>query len=277
MHVALIPPVSMMRSTHLTYYQLMLPQVAANSPCYADKYDSHCKDPNQFVILDNGAAEGVLWDTVQLMRTATKYRPQEVVIPDVIGDSLATIDRAMAFYDDVVPPRSIGRLPFSLMFVVQGQSLMEVLKCAEWALGQEWIDTIGIPRHMLDTLKDLKARSRIANTLQGKANCKPIHFLGANTAWPAEVEILSSPWHTVQTHLRGIDTSLPYTLAFHDRKIDACTFISDEVRVSRPDHYFTQVDTEFPRDIVDYNIQEFMRMARANVTQSGTNRKATHG
>lgn len=256
--IALIPPSSLLAHTQRTNYQLCLPHLLADARYYW-AYKAHCGNPSQFVILDNGAAEGALTDPYRLLSHALDLMPDEVVIPDSMGNCNETIDMARAFHDVVTGPRGaeLHRFPFKYMFVIQGQTLYQVLDCATWAMAQDWINTIGVPRHLIDTLGDRHARPRIANELfmMWNQHCKPIHFLGGNPNFPEEVAILANPRLTVQTHVRGMDTSMPFNYAY------AKVRIGDEYGtvVHRPDQYFNLPATDFDDSYVQSNVQFFLQ------------------
>jgi hypothetical protein len=76
MYLALIPPVSLLDYTDRTDFQLMLPQLVSDDR-YAYTYGHHCKDHQQFVTLDNGAAEGIETDPKLLLEMAKFYKVNE--------------------------------------------------------------------------------------------------------------------------------------------------------------------------------------------------------
>lgn len=260
MKIAFIPPFSLLRYTEQTNYQLCLPHLFAYGS-YKVKYHKYCQDEDQFVILDNGAAEGALASIDELMKNAIKLRPDEVVIPDVLGDKQATINSAVDFYHQAVPPIEMRSLPFGFMFVVQGQTFQEVIDCAQWACEQEWVDTIGIPRHLLTTLDDDFARVRVANTIQGLNYCKQIHFLGANGQFPQEVSVLANPQITSQDRVRGMDTSMPFNYAYHNLLL----IDTNAPAANRPEHYFHSASTRFDADVVDMNVKYFLQFHEQGV------------
>lgn len=256
MKIAFIPPYSLLEWTEQTHYQLCLPHLFSNNS-YHTRYARYCKDPNQFVIMDNGAAENKLATVQVLMALATKLKPNEVVIPDAMGDYRETIRLAQIFYDECIPPLEFPRPPFSFMFVVQGQNQNEVLESAEWAASKSWIHTLGIPRHLITTLKDQLARVHIANKIQ-EFSKKEIHFLGANAAFPGEVACLAYPAMTNQEHVRGMDTSMPFNYAFAKKSL-ASTATRITYKVQRPQDYFYQNPQYFDDGLVKENCEYFLR------------------
>lgn len=258
MQLALIPPYDLLHYTKKTTYQLMLPQCAEESTKYYMHYLGLCQDPEQFVILDNGAAEGVDFDWETLINMAYQFEVSEIVVPDTLGNMEDTIDKAQRFIDFFLHghPNAHEQFAwdFSFMFVVQGQTYEEVLKSAEWAASQRWISSLGIPRHMIETLEAANARIRIANEITKMHANKDIHFLGASPQAPLEVQALASPSVTNQAYLRGFDTSMPFNYA-HIKAFGKGHYIElNTARISRPENYFNLPKEEFDADALEWNV-----------------------
>lgn len=257
MRIALIPPYCLLGKTSQTNYQLMLPQLIDNIK-YINVYQSLCRNDKQFVILDNGAAEGKEITPRQLLDIATRFKPNEVVIPDTIADPEDTVRKAFKFAEFAVPDRHFAPLPFRLMFVTQGKTVMQAIDVAMWASEQSWIDTIGIPRHLLTTTGDMFARIEIANTIQARGSTKQIHFLGANSVWPTEVRALADHQITNQDYVRGMDSSLPFNYAWHGKHLDTGS------RCNRPENYFQIQIERFGNELVQENIDAFLYMGKCD-------------
>ncbi len=254
MKIAFIPPHSLLHYTERTNYQLYLPHLIKDIN-YFNTYLKYCSREEQFVILDNGAAEDETLTSLDLVALAMRMRPDEVVIPDVIGDMRATIAAAEAFWFDVIPAKEFTPLPFSLMFVAQGQTFLEVMKSANWACQQDWISTIGIPRHLVTTLGDPLARVRVANVIQGHNYSKQIHFLGGNPEFPTEVEFLSDPKVTNQRNVRGMDTSMPFNYAYMGEYV----YEESVSVIKRPEGYFSLPDKAFNSEALTLNVEYFLQ------------------
>lgn len=255
MKIALIPPYCLLGKTQQTNYQLMLPQLITNAK-YTNVFRSLCQDKKQFVILDNGAAEGEEIDARQLLDVAIRFKVNEVVIPDAIAEPEESVRRAFRFAEYAVPDRHFAPLPFTLMFVTQGKTITQAIDTAMWAAEQSWIDTIGIPRHMLTTTGDMFARISIANSIQSNGCKKQIHFLGANPVWPTEVKALADPTITNQTYVRGMDSSLPFNYAFSGNRLDT------GLQCKRPKDYFQKPIEQFDTELVQENIDAFLDMGK---------------
>lgn len=262
MKLALIPPYDLLQYTEESNYQLMLPQCVEESERYANHYHKLCQDGDQFVILDNGAAEGVAFDWEKLIDIAYQFEVNEIVIPDTLGNKNETIEKAQMFkqYFEVGHTHCQWQFlrDFQFMFVVQGQNLDEVLESAAWAAEESWITTIGIPRHMIDTLELQTARIRIANEITKMHVNKDIHFLGANGKAPGEMQSLATRATTNQAYVRGMDTSLPFNYAY--KRYGVGTKLEPAVRsLHRPDGYFNLPAEEFDPEILDHNVKVVFR------------------
>jgi hypothetical protein len=250
MHLALIPPISLLDYTDRTEFQLMLPQLIEDDR-YEYTYRHHCKDPNQFVILDNGAAEGVEFDPKLLLAMAKGFKVDEVVVPDVIQDSRGTATKAAEFFP-------IARNAYweherwderpKFMYVVQGKTTAEFRESIHWAAGTVWIDTIGIPRHAIETLEHESARYDLARYARSISR-KPIHLLGASHLVATELKMFR--WRKL--NIRSTDTSSPFNFAYADRGLRLGN------HVKRPDNYFNLPVEEFSEHYMEKNVESLIR------------------
>lgn len=258
MKLAFIPPVSMLSYTHKTDYQLMLPQLC-NIPEYERVYEEHCRNKNQFVILDNGAAEEFECSWTDLVDLAYAFEPNEVVLPDTLGDKQDTIKKAEEFRRFFLHGSPLSSVQvwsdFRWMFVVQGQTFEEVVECGTWAAAQDWIDTIGIPRHLVSSLDTLMARTKISNELTRIGSDKELHFLGANPNLCTEMATLASSGVTNPAYVRGMDTSMPFNYAFKS-KYGIGTYLQPNAKaVHRPQDYFHLKEEHFDADVLKWNVE----------------------
>ena len=242
--LALIPPFELLEYTDQTSVQLMLPHLTVN-PVYEYTYQQHCKDENQYVILDNGEAEGIHYPTYALIDMALSFGVNELVIPDVIKDSSSTIKKANEFLLELnkrlEDDPKVGNL--SLMFVAQGSNAFEFLQSIAWAAKQNEIHTIGIPRHALETCNDVSIRANLADFAMMEAPGKQMHLLG--TAPWSITELRDYTW---SDNVRSVDTSAPFNYAYANRKIRLGS------KVPRPKYYFDLPFESFSQDKLDYNV-----------------------
>lgn len=226
MKLALIPPFDGLHIINeRDNYHLMLPQLLDNE-LYATKY-RELRRRGDFIILDNGAAEGELVSDEKLVALTRAFDPDEVVIPDIMGDALGTIGRATKFV------KAYGsEIQADLMFVAQGRSLIEVTRMIEVLVTLDHVTTVGIPRHLLATTGHKDVRIMLAMWIHkhyGKT--LNIHFLGAAPSWPFEVLYAND-----LKFVRGMDTSMPFNYALNN----AYLVEGDKKHIKRPLDYFNQ-------------------------------------
>jgi hypothetical protein len=224
MKLAFIPPISCLNSLQKTDYQLALANVAGQED-YFKAYRT-AADRGDYVILDNGAAEGEQVSDGMLLTTASMLHATEIVIPDTLYEDDDTIAKALAFQDTVADEYA-GDDPFKYMFVAQGRNIADFMRCITWAIQKEWIDTIALPKHMLMTLGH-SARINWAEWIRDRCD-KPIHCLGFNKVWPMECRYLAD-----QGIVRGIDTAMPYVASWYGVDLE----VPGQKIYGRPERYF---------------------------------------
>jgi hypothetical protein len=248
--LALIPPFSHLEDCWRTDYQLMLPHLIGNED-YAKTYLDLCADPRQFVILDNGVAEGKHIDFKEILDIADHYGVDEVVLPDVMGDAVATMNAASrAIYVHGM------HYPVHYMYVLQGQTIEEVMFSARFALSFGSVRTLGVPRHLIETLDDKRARWRVVDLIMlhnwRQMHGRKIHLLGMNQTAPREME--TAP-HWLKKRVRGFDTSAPYNFAAWDSRMRIGG------QYGRRKAYFETPAKEFNDLVLEDNIRYLERCA----------------
>lgn len=236
MKVAFIPPFSLLGQTARTDYQLMLPHLLSNE-VYHQRCTELCANPHQFVILDNGAAEGVRISDSQLLLLAGTYRVSELAIPDVLYDSKATLKRMDSFMQ--IYTSTFGVKNCQLGFVAQGLNSAESMYTVREVLNGPWepyISTVYIPRLLIQASGDRRERIKVAQRIDQEFGPRlAIHFFGASPLWCSEVQEAAR----VVPFVRGIDTSMPFNYAYHNIRIeyDTNAYPLDNP-IERPNHYF---------------------------------------
>jgi len=248
MKLALIPPVDLLEHTARTDFQLMLPHLVRGkvlqSGRYAHTYRMHCDDPNQYVILDNGEAEGQLQSIVDLFRIAREYGVDELVIPDEIANAEGTRKRYEQFRRALETHTTAAFVrDTNFMYVLQGTTYEEFVDEALWAIEEDHIDVLGVPRHMIETLKMEDARFRLASRLVNESD-KPLHLLGNSPLYSAELADFDWP-----SNVRSTDTSSPFNYAY------SSLFLDDGLVQRRPSGYFNLPHETFNQMCLDRNIQ----------------------
>lgn len=246
MRLALIPPLEYLDMTYQTDMQLMLPELLGDYG-YRAIMEDHLSNPNQYVILDNGAAEAQQPANDELMVIIEDLFPQEFALPDVIRDSAATIEQAHNFlqeYGDY-----FHNIPTKLGIVAAGDSPFESARTVSRVMRyyRELIDVIYIPRSLLADSMDIFARIKLANSFHQFYPDKEIHLFGASTVSAREVAFASKV-----PYIRSIDTSLPFSSAAQYKSL------RNSNGAGREDHYFDLVlDNEQMVYMFD-NIAQYM-------------------
>ncbi len=190
--LAFIPPTMHLgRYGPLTNMHLMLPQQLGVAP-YSMHYMRFIAERDQFVIMDNGAAEAKPMSARTLSRLARVYMPSELVLPDVLADSKATIKATLDFFgpegDWLQQPQDYL---VQLGVVAQGTDWEEACDTV-MELDRHVVPfkTIYLPRLLLqgDKYARVKAATRLHNTFGETYN---IHLLGASSLWSTEVHAIT--------------------------------------------------------------------------------------
>lgn len=269
MKLALIPPISWLSTSEVTNYQLMLPHLLQDHS-YASHYRALAKRKDQYVILDNGAAEGQdKFTNAQLVGIGIYGQVDEVVVPDVLRDQVETLNRMSQFFDDVWGDRlrndafngdDVRRLKF--MGVAQGATYKEVKDCIDMMmeLHGERLHTIALPRHLLETTGDATIRISLAQEIfhdySGPQGGIRIHCLGASPMYAMEMLELGK-----QGIVDGMDTSMPYNWAYNDSYLNEAFLLKTGTPIRRPPRYFSRPARNFDTDALHYNIGKCKRWA----------------
>jgi len=242
--LALIPPFAFAGDMLLSNYQLVLPECFRSDVYTAKVYAMRAQGRSDFIMLDNGAAEGNAWHPQALQAIAREFKVDEIVVPDMLGEKDGTLD-LLEQYEKELTPDELRE--FRHMGVPQGQTEIEFMACIDAFAEKMWIDTIGVPRHMLQTLGNKFARVRLANwIIQRHPGRFKVHYLGSSAQMLNEAKMLqvATPW------ARGMDTSMPYYAAFHGIDISE----PDPPIIARPENYFERAAFEFGRAYLEANL-----------------------
>jgi hypothetical protein len=248
MKVGIISPIPMLELSNKGAIQMCLAHLCQN-PSYKDFYQRHGKKGSH-VILDNGAAEGMLIGPKELIELATEINATEVVLPDKLGDLDATLSLCDQFFDEA-PSWNGG-----LIGVLQGRNTTELLHCLTVYNAIEKVSAIGLPRHMNDQDKFARARFVEAHLDQGWSRFKvdQIHALGANS-WLREIKGLHD------LGVRSMDTCLPISLGLQDHYLVAGTF--DEITLKRPKRYFDMSPAnDRQKKVIELNVELYIKWGR---------------
>lgn len=203
MDIAIIPPLALLDEQWVRHQpmHMILPHLFPS-----EEYRDYVKNSTGYKLLDNGAAEGDTYNFDALNGMAEAFNIDEVVIPDTIGDCDLTIEQARWAC------RSRKPQGVKWMAVVQGEEIDQFLKCWRELVRLEYVDVIGVPRHM--NKKMPTARYQLLKSIRDHVRSegflsKPIHALGSHS-WGREVKALAE-----LGVVRSMDTSFPIHMAQH--------------------------------------------------------------
>jgi len=196
-------------------YHLVLAQYVRMETKYSDYYREK-GERGCFLMMDNGAAENLQLKLHELKSAAELIRPDEIILPDVLADSVATLEATKnPEVLEFVPPRQRAVVP-------QGDTFDSWLHCANNMVNEMDFATMCVPKH---TERFPGGRPTLLSTIEklGWHKYYNIHLLGIWGNPKTELAALKEfKW------VRGIDTAAPFAWAQHKLEI----FDSDTLHVS---------------------------------------------
>jgi hypothetical protein len=205
LELAVIAPFECLAHTQQQKYHMVLPQLLGQG-VYQEFYTTRPK--NNFIMLDNGEAEGVKVKTRDLMKCAELIGANEVVVPDVMGDCNGTMERVVKF-----KRTAFNNPQYKYMGVVQGQTYAEIAKIIMWYGTQDWITTLGLPRWLSDHVEhDMRITIMRGLGIAIQDGFEAVHALGGARWFREAVHLSEYP-------VRSLDTSLPHVMAIEGKNI----------------------------------------------------------
>jgi len=133
----------------------------------------------------------------KLLEAAEIVNAQVLVLPDLIGDHLGTLNHAFDFGQTF--PQALDQ--FEFMLVPQGTTVEQYVRCIELSSNMRWIQWLGLPR---DSEKYDVSRCLLADTTAVVAKDKLIHLLGFS-------DCISDDIMTAREcpNIVGIDSAVP--------------------------------------------------------------------
>jgi hypothetical protein len=222
-----------------------------DNPAYIKFYEE--LDERNYIILDNGLAEDQMVSNEKLFQRAMHYRADEIVLPDVMEDAQATLDRSADFLAE------FHTEDFKFMGVLQSQGdIGSIHRCIEGFAKMPKVTALGVPRHLVD--KDLFMRLQVCQLLSDDYNRDrfEVHLLGTNSKKPHEIKGVANsyPW------VRSCDTSMPYNYTMAGLDLSEA-----HTQINRPPDYF-DVRRTLNADLLYKNIDTYKRWARGESTWS---------
>lgn len=244
MKVAHILPQAHLNTQKDNDYHMVLP-----SWCHEPRYVQWFQNAKGYKILDNGAAENDEQDWDRLFRLADEIGVNEIVIPDVMGDTDASIGKAAVFLEEAKKRGLSGKYKFGA--VVHGSTMEEVVMCyTAYAINKfkASIDLIYLPRIIANNVHH-DIRINLLKAIDSgtiDAFFPEIHCLGASLN-------LKEVMHLKTTSCRGIDTSAVGTSTYRDIDIR-----KDATYRSRSEDYFEATLNTY---LLDENLEFYNKLA----------------
>ena len=262
MHVGLIPPKGLENYALRSKFHLALaiPELMERR-MYAGMY-TRVAALGDFVVLDNGIAEKKPAEPALLLEYAKRLKANEVVLPDVLTDAKETVKAVETFLRQDAP------LNYSFMAVAQGTKISDYLWCVERFANISFIQTIGIPRHMLETIGQRACRIDLARKIHDEYPQRfEIHLLGTNPVWLHEVKSVAK----YAPHIRSVDTSMPFSYALAGEVLETTS-----QQITRPHRYFeADWSKRVEGTLLHANIRTLLKWADANVSGIRTQTSAS--
>lgn len=187
---------------HKSFYRHALPAMAKNP---RGKGPHRGRNGHPYIIMDNSLIElGYPLPVLDVLEAAMMVRAEVFVLPDVLGDRIATLERSAKAMEDLTHARTlsspIGRYARKVkaLGVAQGVTFNDVFSCARDLIQVVGVEAISIPRHVT-----ARVGSRIRLVQAVRNYQRPIHLLGFSDNLFDDFTALSIPG------VMGIDSALP--------------------------------------------------------------------
>lgn len=244
--VAHIVPVSHLEDTVSNQYHMCLAHLIDD-----ENYREHFKRMsklNKFILMDNGAAEGVQLTPEELMRAYEIINPTEIILPDILYKAGDTIQKSFNFLE-LFEKRGLNK-KYGVMAVPQGEDEGDWTACACIFVKDPRIDTIGIPKHLVYSWNNKCARVKACDILEKLFNKydrkdMEVHLLGCN-----EGPLVVKSIHESYKFVRGCDSAFSYLQV----QIGKMMSLTDD---SRPEGYIDFINgknyTDFNKYMDNFN------------------------
>jgi len=246
MRVAIIAPPRLLHLSEATNYHLGLVQLVKTDKVYREWHRTQA-EAGHYVILDNGAAEGVVPPSPPiLLRWAREIKANEVVAPDALCDFRGTLSLTEQFITEALIRQSFNG---NFMLVPHGQDYTEWLYCFRrmrelWS-GPRFI--YGISRAVERRWDFPVRRSEIVMRLVRDGLLRPleqVHLLGVGNSL-VDIELLAD-----SPYVRGIDTSLPIVAAQHG--VDLSNLRGVDLQRLRYDPFESRISDELAHNNIAF-------------------------
>lgn len=278
MKAALIPPIPDLPRYGVGDFHLLLSHLLKDQRYYA--HYTRERERGAYLVLDNSAhEEGEGNDPEVLLFNALAIRAQEVVVPDVLDDGPATVERSLEALEvwfegtSTVNRRLIHDLSPALMYVPQGKDEQEWKECLLELLRIHFYISKRYeyrPRFVIGLSKDYEVWDGGLLHLIDEYLVKvrddyliynpQVHLLGWGRKCWALAEIAKKhPW------IRSTDSAKPFVFA--RKQINLYNYIEEvpPAYPGRPKNYFSTALGPRQRHAAEANIDLFRRLANNEI------------
>lgn len=207
--VAEIVPTNCLNTIKDNPYHMCLANVSAKDPKYARFYGYCAGKHGNFVLMDNGAAEGDQLSIEELIIEYEKIKPSQVVLPDTLLDGRGTLHKSKAALETIKMYYD-GNPPFTFMAVPQGKTLSEWIECAEEFVQWTDVKAIGISKFLADETGEKYIRYHAANALDDLMKRYNRYDIEAHLLGCSESPVVINGIHNRFRFVRGCDSAYAY-------------------------------------------------------------------
>ncbi len=216
-----------------------------------------CIAAGNYVILDNGVAEGEAISGKKLAELAMELHVTEVIAPDVWRDADRSLEATRQFIMSYGGELGAQEASIRIMAVPQGKTLGDWMQSFEVLYQVKEVATIGLPKNLDETGVSRAVVLQMIETAAGGFDSdwppmKEFHLLGQAT-WLGEMEFVvqNYPW------IRGIDSSYPIALARQGRR-----YLTHELRDPSVGSFHAAAGADYIPDIAAENVRTFFLSCR---------------
>ena len=236
MNFFIIPPRGSLTLSHLgTNSYFCLAQQYMKDPEYRKFFLELPKDA--WVCLDNGVGDFEPITAKELLDVAIELKPNEVIPPDVLFDSVRTCLNLTTFLIEKAKHKELDNT--EILFVPQGNTFSTYMECYKFGLEHSGVNTIGLSKITVPyVFYGVKADVGIMESRHSCFNYlkvmgllkKPIHLLGAGS--PLEFKYYAE--HDTEKVIRSNDSCNSIWSAINEIKWKEGNF----QRITTPRNYF---------------------------------------
>jgi len=200
---ALIPPKGFEHTALESDIHLVLPlPPLLKRPDYIRTY-VEARKRGDYVILDNGCAEGQLVEGKTLLDFAKIIKAHEIVAPDIMGNAAQTLEATNMFLDE--NPEAAD---YNIMAVLQGETPNEIQFLLDQFAKRDEIVTIGVPKVHVQKADTPIRRDIVTMIHRHYPGRFQIHLLGLSNQFADEMLAIKFDPGTV----RSMDSAQPYKI-----------------------------------------------------------------